>query len=358
MKRGMMTMAVLLVAGSLVAAEEAAKPADPAFEYKIYGKLHGSVSRINDGSNSRMYLSSNSSRLGIKGGMNLKECLKAIWQMEALINIDESGSVLASRDTYIGLDCTQCGKFMFGRFDTPSKSLGRKLDLFGDQIGDTRNIFSVGSPAGFDLRGDNMMMYVSPSIEGLVGSVAYKTTDEVKDSDIASGSLSWTYKSLMIGASVEQHGTMVSGTDTNKDGKVDIASTDRELCTRVGASWAVGQFVVNGMYEMISNDGGVKGADRDTFGGGVAYTWDEIRLKAQYYSSGATKDRPSTGADMMAFGVDYSLNKSAQVYLAYAKVMNAPNASVPVSGGGFGDKVVPSAGKDTSGVSAGMIYCF
>lgn len=354
-------LAMALVAGCFatgnIVGEEPKVEKAPEIPFQIYGKLHGSLDCIDDGKSREFYLSSNSSRLGIKGDKDLGNDAKVVWQVESLINIDESGTTFASRDTYVGLSAADYGRIQIGRFDTPFKLLSRKTDLFGDMIGDTRNVLGVGS-SGFDLRADNSIMYASPAMAGVVASLAYKTTDEVEKSDVASASLAWSHKDFTIGAGCEQHGTIVSGIDTNKDGKVDIASSDRELGVRVAATWKTGDLQVNGLAERVFNSGGTDGANRNTFGGGAAYAMGDVKVKAQYYVSLATDDKPDTGARLMSAGVDYSLSKSTILYVAYSGVQNDANAKVSMSGGGHGDKVVPAVGENTSGVAVGLVYSF
>ncbi|MEI6809395.1 MAG: porin [bacterium] len=359
MSRKALAMALVagcFAAGNIVGEEPKVEKA-PEIPFQIYGKLHGSLDSIDDGKSREFYLSSNSSRLGIKGDKDLGNDAKVVWQVESLINIDESGTTFASRDTYVGLSSADYGRIQIGRFDTPFKTLGRKTDLFNDMIGDTRNILGAGS-SGFDLRADNSIMYISPATAGVIAYLDYRTTDEVAKSDVVSASLTWTHKDLILGAGCEQHGTMVSGTDTNKDGKVDIASSDRELGFRVSAAWKTGDLQVNGLAERVLNAGGTDGANRNTFGGGAAYAIRDVKIKAQYYVSLATDDQPDTGARMLSAGVDYSLSKSTIVYITYAGVQNDAKAKVSMSGGGHGDKVVPATGDNTSGVSVGLAYSF
>ncbi len=49
-----------------------------------------------------------------------------------------------NRNSFIGLS-GNFGTTLVGRHDTPLKLVGRKADLFGDQIGDSRNLITTGS---------------------------------------------------------------------------------------------------------------------------------------------------------------------------------------------------------------------
>ena len=363
MKRSLGIILTVLLANSLVlTGAEEQKTA--IMTYQVYGKMHVSLDSLDSGDKSDLYLSSNQSRLGFKGELELAPGLKTIWQLESHVNLDEAGSTLASRDTYVGL-ASGLGKLIAGRMDTPCKNVSRKLDVFGDQLGDTRNILGYGT-SGFDLRSDNTVAYISPSLAGAVATLAYKTTDEIRENDIASGNIFWTSNVLTLAVAVEQHGAMVSGTDTNvpADGKIDVASAEKELAVRAGGAVKLDNLTLMGLYEMLQNSKGVDGADRVTYGGGIAYKLSKIAaikdatVKAQYYISEETDGKPDTGATLLSVGVDYELSQKTIVYVAYSETQNDAKAAVSMSGGGHGDKITPTAGKDPSGVSLGLAYAF
>src|SRR5512133_1265746 len=49
-------------------------------------------------------VSSNASRLGLKGTEDLGDGLSAVWQVESLIAMDNAGGTFGTRNTYAGLD--------------------------------------------------------------------------------------------------------------------------------------------------------------------------------------------------------------------------------------------------------------
>jgi predicted porin len=107
------------------------------------------------------------SRLGFKGSEDLGNGLKAIYQVEFGINLnDTNNNVLANNDsityrnTFVGL-AGNWGTFLMGRHDTPLKISTGKLDLFADTMAD------YNGTVGFrDLRADNAVAYISPSWSG------------------------------------------------------------------------------------------------------------------------------------------------------------------------------------------------
>jgi predicted porin len=134
-------------------------------ETTIYGQMNLSVDDVSNGavanSTSALALSSNTSRLGFKGSEDLGDGLSAIWQIESQINVtgggagssgtvlagtsanngnNAVGSVLASRDTFVGLSSSSMGTVLGGKHDTPYKMATRGYDLFADGIADTGHL--------------------------------------------------------------------------------------------------------------------------------------------------------------------------------------------------------------------------
>jgi len=114
------------------------------------------------------------SRLGVKGSEELGGGLKAIYQIELAINMNDTNNNLvgnndtfAYRNTFVGL-AGGWGTALMGRHDTPLKISTGKLDLFADTLAD------MNATVGFqDLRPDNVIAYISPSWSGftLAGAV-------------------------------------------------------------------------------------------------------------------------------------------------------------------------------------------
>jgi predicted porin len=107
------------------------------------------------------------SRLGVKGSEDLGNGLKAIYQVELGINLnDTNNNVLSNsdsityRNTFVGL-AGNWGTLLGGRHDTPMKISTSKLDLFVDTMAD------YNGTVGFrDLRADNAIAYISPNWSG------------------------------------------------------------------------------------------------------------------------------------------------------------------------------------------------
>lgn len=329
----------LAVAGAFAA------PLAAQAEVSVYGLAHVSVDSLDDdGNTDGLFISSNTSRIGFKGSEDLGAGLKAIWQLEQSVNLDETGGGFASMNSFVGL-AGNFGAVLAGRHDTPFKVISRKTDLFADQIGDSRNLVSMVSIdyAGWDLRPNNVIAYASPNMNGLQVLAAYVTEDGTDDAHAYSMNVTYGNGPLWAGIAYELHG------------KALTAGGDEETGIRLGASYSMGAIKVAGMYQTLSDLGGASGADADAWGLGVGFSFGNNVAKAQYYSV----ESDTTGdATMWAVGLDHNFSKTTTGYLAYASTDNDSGATYSVSGGGHGDNVNSVAGGNPTGFSLGMIHKF
>jgi len=332
----------LAVAGAMAA------PLAAQAEVTIYGVAHVSVDALDNdasGEDERdgLFVSSNSSRIGFKGSEDLGGGLKAIWQIESSVDLAHSGGVLAGRNSFVGL-AGGFGAVIAGRHDTPFKIIGRKVDLFADQIGDAQNLTSVGG-IGWDLRPNNVVAYISPTFNGLQAIVAYVAEDGGEDTDAYSLNLTYSNGPLFLGAAYEQH---------NEGLTTLVGGDDEETGFRLAASYEFGAFKVTGLYQNLSDVGGVSGDDADAWGLGAAYSFGNNVVKAQYYSV----DSDATGdADMWAIGLDHNFSKSTTAYIAYAQTDNDDDGAYTMEGPGHGSHF-DVVGDKPSGFSIGLIHKF
>ena len=238
-----------------------------------------------------------------------------------------------------------------------SQTLCRKVDLFNDQIGDTRNITGINA-YGCDLRLNNVIMYESPVVKGMNLVAAYAPEEGTDDTSIDSFSANYSIGDLFLGVGYEEHGKMLSGADTDEDGTIDSPSEKAENGVRMVGSYKWKNLKLTALYEILGNVGGVSNVDRDTLGGGVAYKLGSNTLKAQLYSTSGVDETSDDEACMYSVGVDHDLSKNTTVYVACAATDNGENAKIKMSGGGHGEKVTPSAGDDPSGIAVGIIHNF
>lgn len=374
----------LAVAAAMIA------PVAAMADTTLYGKFHVSYDFLggDNAANTTGGFSSNSSRIGIKGKEKINDNLSMIYQYETGFDAGMNGKAAANggalgsqRNTFIGAT-GGWGTVIAGRHDTPFKVMGRDYDLFGDTIGDSRNIISgpafykgttqnpAAYPNNWDLRPGQVLAYATPDLMGFHAMVAY-VNSWANDPQVAGGtggtsnpnntyntnsnawSLSAGYKIAGFGldAAYEQH-KMQSAT---------VGGTDSQDAYRIGANYSIAGFKVLGLYQDIKNVGFTNN-DVKAYGVGAAYTFlGANTIKAQYYKADDISNTNGTGGDLWAVGYDYKLSKQTNVYAMYAQTSNSSAASYTIMGGGHDNAYPVSttfAGGKSSAVSVGVEHKF
>lgn len=319
----------------------------------IYGRAHVSADYLDNGAESDLNVSSNSSRIGVRGSTDIVEGLKGILQVETQINYDNGSGNLAARDTFVGLE-GGFGRVRFGQIDTPLKQVRSAVDVFGDQIGDLRNLTRLHSSTGtpftgqdFDARFKNGIYYNTPAFGGFVFNLHY--TPEVKEATVledksAAYSTSFTYEAGNLYLAIAQE---------------QWESVEDSSALRLGARYKFTKLTLNGLFQQATIKNLPQEEDVQVFGAGAAYaitpTWI---AKGQIYNLDA-KDREESGATLLALGADYILSKQFRVLFAYAQTDNEEVAAYRITGGGgYGDAIASIAGETASGLSIGFRYDF
>jgi len=336
----------IAVGAAMVAA---ATTATAGNEPTIYAKIHLSIDSMDNGGNTDaadgIFVSSNSSRLGIKGAVDLDGGLKAVYKYEMSTNYATAGSVGGTRNAYLGLK-GGFGQFVVGRHDMPFKTVGRKADLFGDTIGDTRQVARrKGGGDDYADRRDNVMMYTNKF--GAVGvKVMYAPEETGKDNTDTGLGLDFMAGPVKVMFAHEIHGG--GNLTTNNDSTGDVLT----------GAYKMGDMKFLAGYGQISDLAGDKGnAGQVTFYTlGGAFKSGMNTFKLQYTS--ADTDVTDSASTLLALGVDHNFSKKTKVYAAYASISNDANAKSGFTSSGHDSTVAALQGKDSSGFSLGMIHKF
>jgi len=165
----------------------------------LYGRLNIDLEAVSgrqaDGSNPRVWrLSSNSSRLGVRGTEALGGGLSAIFQIEQNVSGDtgnSSSSGFASRETFVGLQ-GGWGTFKMGKFLMPlddTHPIFGNVPTFTTSILSTADLWAQGAQSkgtgGFDARLGNSLRYDSPVWAGFNFSAQMALSDSSGFADIA-----------------------------------------------------------------------------------------------------------------------------------------------------------------------------
>lgn len=335
---------------------------------KISGYLNVSVDSLDGCKTSascterdrNLNVSSNSSNIVFSGDESLGNGLKAIWQLQTFIGMGNTGNsgspeqnAWTNGNSIVGLE-GNFGKIYAGKYDTPMKTVGTKVDLFRNQLGDNRNLTN---DAGFDLRESNIVAYSTPTVNGLRGEVMYisnmgassntNTMAYENTADAWSAAAMYENGPLMLAAAYEKHNLNDMGTGLQD-----------EKAWRVVGGYSFGDAKIVALYQDQKDRDGANNSDRKVWGLGGAYKVGVHTFKLQYYKADEVDNTSDTGADMWALGLEHALSKRTSLYAVYARVNNDSGASMTPFGGGHGDNPGTPTGQDPSGFSLGMIHTF
>jgi predicted porin len=337
----------IAVGAALVAVATAATAGD---EPTFYAKINVSVDVMDNGDSGDAadgtFVSSNSSRLGIKGAVDLEGGLKAIYKYEMSTNYSTNQDVDGDRNAYLGLK-GGFGQVIAGRHDMPFKTVGRKADFFGDSIGDSRQILRVKA-GGDDWadRHDNLLMY-SNDFGAVDVNLAYGVEETGKDNSDMGLSVGFKQDALTVMFAYENHGKGNLTGDTDSTGMM-----------LTGAYKIDNMTFLAGYADMSDVDGDKGDAGQITgytLGGKLKSGMNTFKLQ---YTAGES-DVSKTAASLVAVGVDHDFTKNTQLYALYAAIMNDDNVGAGFSGGGHDSTVAAGVtGEDSSGFSVGMIHKF
>ncbi len=326
-------------------------PAIGATEIQLYGLGHVSADSVDDGQDSSAYITSSSSRLGVKGEHAIDSSLTLIFQYETGLDptaqgtndgnggADSSGQIFTKgRPSFVGLKGS-FGKVLMGHMPALDQ-WANDYNLFADQVGDLGNFWEASGVPG---RVDNVLYYETPNINGFNAAVSYVPEEGTEESDHLFVKANYQMDKLTVGLALATVGNGVGSEDHSAQA--------------ITIGYRADNFSVGGGYQNESDTGGVDGADRDSFSiGGSINVGTNGKIKAQYAVTDGDND--DEGASMIAIGYDHRLTDSTTLYAAYASTSNDDNVNFSVNGKGHGDRVVPAAGDDPSALSFGIVYQF
>ncbi len=320
-----------------------------ALELNVYGVGHLSADNVNDGADSAIHVTSNSSRLGFRGNQDIGDGMKVLFQLESGADLTGQGSndgngggttsgvFTDARDSYVGLG-GGFGTVLAGKLGGLNQWL-YDYNLFGDQVGDLGNIWGGSGLPG---RVTSALHYRTPDFNGISVGLSY-----VPDENTAVTQDATVVKVDYVGGALKIGGALATIKTAAEDWSVNALT----------ASYDFGKFTVGGGLQTESNMAGVSGADRSSYTLGASMkVGGNSTLKAQIANSSA--DGVDNDASQLAIGYDHSLNKYATVYVAYAATTNEANATFTANNWGHGDAVTPVAGDDPNVLSVGLVVNF
>ncbi len=321
----------------IVALAVAAAFTTPAFadnaNVTVYGKAFltfDSVSNNAAGAVNHQRVNTNASRFGVKGGEDLGEGLKAIYQFEVEMDADGNTAVGLGKTRNSGAGIGgDFGQVMFGIWDSPLKVAHNKIELF-DNTTSWSAIQTIGKSAGkdFNTRQKNMVQYWSPKMGGLQAAFMY-SPDEAPTATLNKSimSMSATFDQDDIYASVAYE----SRNDVGFSGKTDSAM-------RAVGKYSLADFWVGGMVESIKTNTSatvsVTGNNVELVGG---VKMGANAISASFAKAGSTAIAPAAANDVTQLSLKYGYNfsKRTEMFAAYtSQKTNAATATTKTYLGG------------------------
>lgn len=333
----------------------------------------------------------NSSFIGFKGAEDMGNGLKAVFQIETGVgeNAGTTNTVAgstygwANRDTYVGLS-GGFGTVVAGTLTGPARWIGAQMDVNAGATGIGANTaligkFGGGAGAGyFDQRFANAIAYLSPSIAGFQGVLAY-VPNENRSANTGAGSAAntsgWTAKALYnqgpifvayAYTKVKDKGTTGFGPLTTGIGAVTVESATNN---RLAGKFNFGMGTVGLMLDQSKAHTPAGGDVKQTvMYVPVTFTVGQGKIIAQYGQAGELKNNLALDGKLykakhFEVGYEHSLSKRTIAKVAYSAITNkdsatydflygvsAPNTTGPGAG--------VAAGSDPRGLSVGMRHSF
>ena len=253
---------------------------------------------------------------------------------------------------------------MFGIHDTPYKLAARKLDMFGDNIGDNRALIGApkgnSSKQGFELRPTDIFMYTSPTFAGFNVAVATVNLKEAntKNTDKRDSitSLAVTYDAAPFFGSVAHESHKLESNVTTTQGQDESAS-------RLGFGFKPEgkPFEVTAVYEKTTDNLGALGANVNGHSAaylGAKYMMGSNAVKLGYAKAGTLSSVTDSGASQVTVGYDHGLSKNTKLYALYSKITNGKGINYGFSQNSGAANTTSGFGTSPSVVSLGVKHAF
>lgn len=320
-------------------------------------------------------VSSNSSRLGVRGSEALGGGLSAIFQIESNVSADTGGGLLGTRETFVGLQGSW-GTFKIGNFLAPYDDIH---PIFGNvptlttSILSTAALWAQGSQSkgngGFDARLGNSIRYDSPRIAGFLGSFQLSTLDgSTGQGGVVYGDQATEKRHayVMSMGGYYTNGPFQAGIAYETNQKVRGQALDDNALS-VAANWNFGVVKIGGVYERLDYDTPTGSLTRNFYGisgtvpigpGELYAFWGQADDGKGGAANGTTVGQLTkgggTGATQWEISYTYALSKRTLAYTGFVQTANDTNAAYNFNINPYA--VVKDA--NASGFVVGLVHFF
>jgi predicted porin len=393
MKKSLLATAVAIVVAAPMAAQADVTLYGRAMASGGWMDSDGSFDGNGGGNEDNVFLSSHSSRIGVKGAEDLGGGLQAIFGIEWEVDITGRARDLNARNRFVGLS-GGFGSLLLARHDTPFKTIGRKINFFGDMLGDNRDATNFyhsasvrvgtnpdGTPVLVNLDGtdaelrlDNVIGYVSPTWAGFHVFAAYSTDHNQTtgaDNTDQNKTDAWS-----VAAEYENGPFWLGGAWEMRDG---VSTTATDQLWRIATKFEWNDFEFGGTYQHMYNVGGentrvtvfdasgnvvatnVAPGDGGVWGVGGSYKFGNNKALVQYYRALELDNIDNTDGGMLAVGLEHFFSKRTRLFATYEWMSAGDNVSYRLAdNNGMGDEAPYSSkfGGDPMGFSVGVRHDF
>lgn len=338
-------------------------------------------------------MSAGNSRIGFRGTEDMGGGLKAIFQLESVVAVDNgvagSSTAFWNRNTFVGLVNPKFGTVRLGLMDTVFKEYGDNLGTLAVSSGtplSSSNIlrkvgFGTSNASRFHERRANSIRYDSPTFGGFEAGLQVATQENLSATPTAGAAktysmgLKWEGGPIYAALAYEQHDNWFGGsfntatasmrnTGTANNG---VRSKDKAVQATVEWRFAKGQAIEFDVIRKSYDEGAVVNGrfkSYDNTAWLVAYDgrFGPFRVAAHYVKSNAGSCERlnavcnTTGLEgsQATAGVSYYLSKRTYVFGAVSQITNGAAARFAATD--LGGSASP--GEDSRHVMAGVAHSF
>jgi predicted porin len=334
---------------------------------------------------------SGNSRLGFRGAEDLGGGLKAIFQLESQLSVDDGGGSGAggglqfNRPTFVGFESDKFGTLRLGVLDTIFKTYGDTIGFLGVSSGtfmSTSSVlrktgFGTSSASSFHLRKGNTVQYETPKFAGFTVGMEYQT-DEAKtatrDPRLYSVGVKWDNGPFYVALAHERHYDLFGGSANAPTTQRNNAATDpansRDTATEFVVEWRptkVHSIEFDAVRKNYEENAAVTGRFSSYRNMAYLLSWEarwsaQWRTSAYYVTSGAgTCSRVAAtcttdGLDgrKVTIGAAYYLSKRTYLFTAASRLTNGKSARY--SSNDYAGR--PNPGEDLTQFALGVSHSF
>jgi predicted porin len=398
----------LVLAVSIACVFPFAAQAQDGSNVQIYGKLYPEITsyRVSGGtapgtqvstlvkaitvaptSVSGTAMESSNSYIGFRGSEDLGDGMKAIFQLEGAIGVDDGTSpkgVLFNRDTFVGLSGNFGTLKLGGRMDTVYKRLADQIGFFGVGSGNFVSASNILAQGGFGSsnnerfheRPSNTVLYASPEVSGFQGLFGYslgEVAGSASTGNIASAGVKYEVGPVYLALAHEEHINLFGGSSNVSSALSNLTTAgakSSDMSTRLTAEYAFDsgtRVEADYAWTKLSETGGLFGHFQD-------YRHNSFLLSAEQrlgaWTLATAYGRSAEGscslvggvacsttgldASMLNLGASYALSKRTRLFALYSNMRNGFSANF----NNASSAPAPAPGQDMRQLATGISLTF